>query len=85
MKETIELIGVIIAFITLLLTVVGQALYVAHKLGKFEEKLENIEKKQDKHNGVIERTYKLETDVKVIQERQKVENHRIDDLEEVVK
>lgn len=85
MKETIELIGVIIAFITLLLTVVGQALYVAHKLGKFEEKLENIEKKQDKHNCVIERTYKLETDVKVIQERQKVENHRIDDLEEVVK
>lgn len=85
MKETLELIGVIIAFITLILTVVGQALYVANKLGKFEQKLENIEKKQDKHNSVIERTYKLESDVKVLQERSKVENHRIDDLEEVIK
>lgn len=85
MKETIELIGVIIAFITLLITVVGQALYVAHKLGKFEEKLENIESKQDKHNSVIERTYCNEKDIAVIKEQQLVTNHRLKDLEEVNK
>ena len=32
-------------------------------------RLEELEKKQDKHNSVIERTYKLEQDVAVIQEQ----------------
>lgn len=31
-------------------------------------RLEELEKKQDKHNSVIERTYKLEQDVAVIKE-----------------
>lgn len=48
----------------------------------FCEKLGSLEAKQDKHNGVIERTYCLERDVSVIKEQIKVENHRIDDLEE---
>ena len=39
----------------ILLTVVIQALYIAYKIGKFEEKLNTIEKKQDKHNNIIER------------------------------
>ena len=32
-------------------------------------RLEELEKKQDKHNSVIERTYKLEQDVAVIKEQ----------------
>lgn len=35
----------------------------------------------DKHNTVIERTYKLEETQAVIQEQIKVVNHRIGDLE----
>ena len=35
----------------------------------------------DKHNQVIERTYKLEECTELLGERIKVANHRIDDLE----
>lgn len=65
----------------ILLTIVIQGLYVAYKMGKFEEKLTEIEKKQDKHNNLMERTYKNEKDISVIKEQIKVENHRIEDLE----
>ena len=44
-------------------------------------RLEQLEKKVDKHNTVIERTYKLEETQAVIQEQIKVVNHRISDLE----
>lgn len=44
-------------------------------------RLEQLEKKVDKHNQVIERTYKLEERSEVLEERVKVANHRIDDLE----
>jgi len=46
-----------------------------------EYKLGEVIKRQDKHNKLIERTYELETDVKVIKNDIKVVNHRIDDLE----
>ena len=46
-----------------------------------EYRLMELEKKQDKHNDVIERTYKLEQATAVIEEQIKVANHRIDDLE----
>ena len=44
-------------------------------------RIEQQEKKVDKHNTVIERTYKLEEAQAVIQEQIKVANHRIGDLE----
>ncbi len=47
-------------------------------------KIEQLERKVDKHNTVIERTYKLEEDQAVLQEQIKVANHRIDDLERSV-
>lgn len=31
-------------------------------------RIEQLEKKQDKHNSVIERTFKLEEDVKILKE-----------------
>lgn len=36
----------------------------------------------EKHNNVIERVYALETKADVFEEKMKVANHRIDDLEE---
>ena len=45
-------------------------------------RLEQLEKKVDKHNTVIERTYKLEETQAVREEQIKVANHRIADLEE---
>lgn len=44
-------------------------------------RIEQLEKKQDKHNGLIERMYKVEDRLDLAEERQKVTNHRIDDLE----
>ena len=44
-------------------------------------RLEQLEKKVDKHNTVIERTFKLEEAQAVMQEQIKVVNHRISDLE----
>jgi hypothetical protein len=37
-------------------------------------RIEQLEKKQDKHNNLIERTF-------ILEEKIKVANHRIDDLE----
>lgn len=43
--------------------------------------INNLEEKQDKHNNIIERTYKLESEVKLLDQREKVSEHRINDLE----
>lgn len=44
-------------------------------------RLEELEKKVDKHNNLIERTYELERKTDVLEEKQKVANNRIADLE----
>ena len=66
----------------ILITVIIQALYIAFKIGKFEEKLINLENKQDKYNNVIERTYELEKSEAVFTEQMKDTIHRVDDLEQ---
>ena len=43
--------------------------------------MEQLEQKVNKHNSIIERTYKLEKDESIIEEQIKVINHRIEDLE----
>ena len=45
-------------------------------------RIEQLEKKVDKHNQVIERVYKLEQDVAVMHEDIKIANNQIEDLEE---
>lgn len=59
---TYELAGILI-------TVIIQALYIAFKIGKFEEKLTAIEKKQDKHNNLIERMVRVEDSTKSAHKR----------------
>lgn len=44
-------------------------------------KLEELTKRVDKHNNVVERTYELEKRMEVQEEQIKVANHRIQDLE----
>ena len=44
-------------------------------------RIEQLEAKQDKHNTLIERTYKLEEKADLLQERIKVVNHRLEELE----
>ncbi len=45
-------------------------------------KLEQLTKKVDLHNNAVERLYAVETKLKVDEEKIKVVNHRIDDLEQ---
>lgn len=76
--------GVIVALIGLGGSALGSLLgvIVSNKLTLY--RLEQLEKKVEKHNTVIERTYKLEERQAVHDEQLKVANHRIDDLEERV-
>ena len=62
MTVSVELIGILI-------TVVVQALYIAAKIGKFEEKLVALEKKQDKHNNLVERMVRVEDSCKSAHKR----------------
>lgn len=48
---------------------------------KTSEHFEQLEKKQDKHNSMIERQFKTESNVKELYEKIRVANHRIEDLE----
>lgn len=58
---------------------IQQAQYDSQKLIKY--KIDKLSERVDKHNSVIARTYKLEQDYALIDEKIKVANHRIDDLE----
>ena len=46
-----------------------------------EQRLGQLSERVEKHNSVIERTYKLEELTALQEEKIKVANHRIDDLE----
>lgn len=76
MSETI-----IVAILSLIGTLAGSLLGIiaANKLVVY--RIEQLEKKVEKHNNVLERVYTLEKNEAVIQEEIKVANHRIDDLE----
>lgn len=44
-------------------------------------KIDNLTTAVNKHNGLIERMYHVEQSVAVLENRQKVSEHRIDDIE----
>lgn len=48
-------------------------------------RLEELEKKVQAHNSLIERTYRLEERTELQEEKIKVANHRIGDLEEAAR
>lgn len=76
MSETI-----IVSLISLVGTLGGAfgGILVSNRLTNY--RIEQLEKKVDKHNSVIERTYKIEENIAVLKTREKVSEHRIDDLE----
>ena len=76
---------IIVAVISLLGTAVGTygGIRASNKITNY--RIEQLEKKVEKHNNVVERMYKIEENQAVINNNIKVANHRIDDLEEVMK
>lgn len=73
--------GIIIAALSLVGTLVGACLANRKSSALIAYRLEKLEEKVDKHNSVIERTFKLEEQAALIEERIKAANHRIEDLE----
>ena len=73
---------IFVALLSLVGTIIGSlgGILAANKLTNY--RIEQLEKKVEKHNGLIDRTYKLEEEQKVEEEKIKVINHRLDDLEE---
>ena len=54
------------------------------KIAIIEVNINTLSDRVEKHNGVIDRVYRCEERIEVSDERQRVANHRIDDLEHKV-
>lgn len=74
--------SIIVAVLALVGTLGGTfgGILTANKLTNY--RIEQLEKKVEKHNQVIERVYNLEKHEAIFEEEIKVANHRIDDLEQ---
>ena len=73
--------NIIVAFIALFGTLFGTfgGIMTSNKLTGY--RIEQLEKKMEKYNNLIERTFRLEENASLQEEKIKVANHRIDDLE----
>lgn len=73
--------SIIVAVLSLIGTMAGAYFANRKSAALIAYRLEELEKKVNKHNGLVERMYNLETRADVFEEKMKVANHRIDDLE----
>lgn len=73
---------VIVSIISLFGTLAGTlgGILATSKLTNY--RIEQLEKKVDKHNNLIERMFKAEENINILDEKVKVVNHRLGDLEE---
>ena len=72
-----------VALISLVGTLCGTfgGIMTSNKLTGY--RIEQLEKKVEKHNNVIERVFRLEDNDKLLEEKINVANHRIADLESI--
>lgn len=73
--------SVIVALITGAFAFAGTLIASISNNNKTVFRIEQLEKKVEKHNNVIERVYKLEQNEALVEEKIRVANHRIEDLE----
>lgn len=73
--------AIIVAVISLFGTLGGSLIGVLASNRLTVYRIEQLEKKVEKHNNLVERTYKIEEEQEVEKEKFKVINHRIEDLE----
>lgn len=73
--------AVISGAVTLIVCMVNNHAQAQKTRALLDYRLSELEKKVDKHNQVLERTYRLETEMEVAREQIRVANHRIQDLE----
>ena len=75
--------AVIVGLLSLLGTLCGAYFANRKSSALIEYRLQELEKKVDRHNSVIERTYELEKKMGLAEEKIDVANHRIKDLEQL--
>ena len=73
--------AIIVALMGLAGTLAGSYLANRKSTALIAYRLEQLEQKVSKHNNLVERTYALEESVALMDERVRVANHRIADLE----
>ncbi len=73
--------AVTVAVISLFGTLGGSLIGVLASNRLTVYRIEQLEKKVEKHNNLVERTYKIEEEQEVEKEKLKVINHRLEDLE----
>lgn len=73
--------AIIVAILSLLGTAAGSfaSIMTSQKLTNY--KIDELKRQVEKHNTIIERTYRLEERATLTEEQIKVANHRINDLE----
>lgn len=81
MDWTAILAAVISALAAIVVCVISNHYQNENTRNLLEYRLTQLEEKVDKHNNLVERTYKLEQHNEVQDEKIKVANHRIEDLE----
>lgn len=72
---------VLVALIGLAGSGIGSFIGIVANTKMTNYRLEQLEKKVEKHNSLIDRTYNLEERITLNEEKIKVANHRLDDLE----
>lgn len=72
---------IVVGLLSLCGTLIGSigGIMTSNKLTGY--RIEQLEKKVDKHNNIVERVYRLEDNDALLEEKIKVANHRIEDLE----
>lgn len=83
MSETI-LVALITGCLALFGTLGGSYLANKKSAALIAYRLEQLERKVNAHNNLVERTYKLEERAEIQEEKISVANHRIGDLERTV-
>lgn len=73
--------AILVAVISLFGTLGGSLIGVLASNRLTVYRIEQLEKKVEKHNNLVKRTYRLEEEQEVEKEKIKVINHRLDDLE----
>lgn len=73
--------AIVVAVLSLIGTLAGSYFSSRKSAVLVAYRLEQLEKKVQAHNNLVERTYKLEERVELHEEKLKVANHRIEDME----
>ena len=78
---SVEIIMAIISLCGSVATLIGTIASVIQGNKLTAYRIEQLEKRVNQHNSIVDRTYKLEQHQAVVDEEIKVANHRISDLE----